>query len=113
VQRRALMPSIRSLPHLYDFIGYMVLRAPDRYPTEDFLEPDEQMTLDRGFRMLKESLVYVPVPPDFPAFHSALAEVLSDSLLAYRRGDRKAGARRLLDFQNLIFGTKSDSGHSD
>ena len=107
------MPSIRSLSHLYDFIGYMVLRAPDRFPSEDFLEPHEQMTLERAFQMLKASLALVPVPPDVPAFHSVLASALDSSLVAYRDGDRKAGARKLLDFQNLIFEPKRASERGD
>jgi len=94
---------VRNLSQLYDFIGYMVLRAPDRFPVEDFLEPDEQMTLDRGFHVLKASLVVIPVPANFPMFHSMLAGMLDEALAAYRAGDRIGGAHRLQDFERLIF----------
>lgn len=94
---------VRSLSQLYNFIGYMVLRAPDRFPVEDFLEPEEQMNLERGFEVLRASLVFVPVASHCPMFHSVLAKILDEALAAYRVGDRKAGAHRLQDFEKLIF----------
>jgi hypothetical protein len=94
---------VETLAQLHDFIGYMVLSAPDCFPVEDFLQPDEQMTLDRAFEVLKASLVFVPAPAQFPAFHSILCNVLDEALAAYRAGDQWAGAHRLQDFQNLIF----------
>ncbi|WP_395684365.1 hypothetical protein [Dokdonella sp.] len=80
-----------------------MLRSPEGFPEEDFLPPDEQMTLDRAFEILRASLILLPVPAAFPAFHSVLATVLDESLVAYRAGDRKTGAHRLQDFQDLIF----------
>jgi hypothetical protein len=41
---------------LHDFIRYAVLSAPARLLKEDFLRPDEQMTLERAFEILKASL---------------------------------------------------------
>jgi len=105
---------VRNLSRLYDFIGYVVLRSPEGFPEEDFLQPDEQMTLDRAFEILRASLVFVPLSAQFPAFHSVLAKMLDEALAAYRAGDRKVGAHRLQDFQDLIFERPNavDSGAS-
>lgn len=106
------MQWVRNLSQLYRFIGYVVLSAPDRFPEEDFLQPHEQMTLDRAFEVMKASLVFVPAPGKFPAFHSILCKVLDEALAAYRAGDRKAGAHRLQDFRDLIFEKAGSSGES-
>ena len=44
---------IRDARSLSDFIGYVVIYAPDGFPEEDYLQPHEQMTLERAFDELK------------------------------------------------------------
>jgi hypothetical protein len=41
---------------LSDFVGYVVLCAPDAFPEEDFLQPDEQMNLERAFEEMRNAL---------------------------------------------------------
>ena len=36
---------VRSPEDLRDFFSYVLLSAPDEFPVEDFLAPDEQMNL--------------------------------------------------------------------
>ena len=99
------MDKITTVDDLYDFIGYVVLSAPDKFPVEDYLKADEQMNLDRAFALLREGVV-VAYPDDFhPEKKVALYALLDDSLHAYRAGDRVKGAHVLQDFQDKIFKT--------
>ena len=96
---------VRHLEALHDFIGHVVLGAPDSFPKEDFLKDDEQLNLDRAFEELRAGLEFVAKSESDPQFHDRLRGVLDQSLEAYRAGDRKRGAHLLQDFQDMIFGS--------
>lgn len=95
---------IQSVDHLYNLIGYVVLRAPDRFPVEDYLADEDQMTLDRAFERLRDGIL-IAYPED--AAHEKRAwlnDALDRSLAAYRQGDDVGGAHILQDdFQDAIF----------
>ncbi len=97
------MQWVRDINSFYDFIGYVVLSAPDQFPREDYLGPDEQMTLDRAFDELRQGIAFVEL--DFPGADRdrGLSALLERSLASYRNGDIVAGAHTLQDFQDLIF----------
>jgi hypothetical protein len=94
---------VRDITSLYDFIGYVVLSAPDRFPREDYLADEEQMNLDRAFAELRAGAALVE--QDFPGANETrgLTELLERSLQAYKRGDEVAGAHLLQDFQNRVY----------
>lgn len=95
---------VHSVDHLYNLIGYVVLRAPDRFPVEDYLADEDQMTLDRAFECLRDGIL-IAYPED--AAHEKRAwlnDALDRSLAAYRQGDDVGGAHILQDdFQDAIF----------
>jgi hypothetical protein len=80
-----------------------VLRAPNRFPVEDYRAADDQLTLDRAFEELRLGLEFVAPRDADPGFHDRLGGVLAASLAAYRAGDRRRGAHLLQDFQDMIF----------
>ncbi len=47
---------VKDIDSLFDFIGYVVIYAPDRFPVEDYLAPGEQMTLAMAFDELRYGL---------------------------------------------------------
>jgi hypothetical protein len=98
---------VRDLDSLYDFIGYVVLSAPDRFPKEDYLADHEQMTLQRAFQELRKGIAFVE--QDFPGAdrQRGLSVALDEAMTSYKKGDDVRGAHRLQDFQKLIF--KSDA----
>jgi hypothetical protein len=96
---------VRDLLGLHDFIAHVVLGAPDDFPIEDYRASDDQLTLERAFEELRNGLAFVAVSNSDPAFHDRLRAVLDESLAAYRAGERKKGAHRLQDFQDMIFGS--------
>jgi hypothetical protein len=94
---------VRDIDSFYNFIGYVVLRAPNRFPVEDYLAADEQMTLDRAFVELRKGLAMVDPEVADAQKREKLASLLDASLAAYRAGDDIKGAHLLHDFEGLIF----------
>ncbi|RYG85496.1 MAG: hypothetical protein EON58_22935 [Alphaproteobacteria bacterium] len=98
------MAWVRDVGSFYNFIGYVVLRAPNAFPREDYLQDHEQMTLDKAFEELRAGLRMAQA--DFPdrLLVERLDPVLSDCLQLYRSGNNIAAALRLQsDFQDAIF----------
>ena len=94
---------MKSVDDLYDHIGYVVLRAPDRFPVEDYLPADQQMTLEMAFEQLREG-VEIAYPNDFhPEKRTILNSLLDQSFAAYKAGEEVKGAHLLQDFQDNIF----------
>lgn len=99
------MSHIKDIDSLYNFIGYVVLRAPDRFPAEDYLPAEQQMTLERAFAELRQGAKLVKADaPDLPDVDK-LETALDDALALYQRGDDVEGAHRLQDFEAMIFKT--------
>jgi len=96
---------VKDANSLYDFIGYVVLYAPDRFPREDYLPEGEQMTLERAFAELNAALAMVESDlPNAPS--SNLRGLLEQSAAAYRSAEPVRGAHLLQDFQDLVFKAK-------
>ena len=97
------MAWVRDIDSLYNFIGYVVLRAPDRFPKEDYLSEAEQMTLERAFVELRRGIALVEA--DFPGadVQRGLSARLEEALALYQSGDDVAGAHKLQEFESLIF----------
>jgi hypothetical protein len=97
---------VRHIEALYDFIGLVVLEAPDRFRRQDFLAEEDQLNLDRAFEELRHGITFVE--RDFPGADQqrGLSAALDRSLAFYRSGDRLRGAHALQDFQDLIFKTE-------
>jgi hypothetical protein len=85
-----------------DHLGYVVLCAPDEFPVRDYLAPNDQMTLEKAFGQLRRGL---PVAYDRIKDKDAIpraAELLEASYEAYKKGDRRAGAFLLQDFEATL-----------
>ena len=94
---------MKSVRQLYNFIAYVVLYAPDRFPREDYLPDDQQMNLQRAFERLRQG-VDIAYPPDYHADKRApLNSLLDMALASYQNGDLAEGARMLHEFENNIF----------
>ena len=94
---------IQSIDALYDFIGYVVLCAPDKFPRRDYLPHDQQMNLDRAFEELRHAILLVEIVFPGAALQRGLSTTLDRSLASYRQGDIVSGAHALQDFQDSIF----------
>lgn len=97
------MAWVRDIDSFYNFIGYVVLRAPNSFPVEDYLPPEEQMTLEKAFAELRRGLQMVDPEVANELKREKLSSMLEASLIAYRAGDEVKGAHLLQDFEGMIF----------
>jgi hypothetical protein len=94
---------INSVDDLYNYIGYVVLRAPNRFPVEDYLPPDQQVTLEKAFDRLRHG-IEIAYPDDFHLEKRVLLySILDQSFAAYKAGEDVKGAHLLQDFERNIF----------
>ena len=95
---------IKTVSELWDLVGYVVLYAPDEFPIEDYRAPEDQMTLDRAFRLLRDGIVIAYPEGDSDERRQWLSDSLDRAFAAYRQGDLRGGAQILHDdFQGAIF----------
>lgn len=97
------MTWIKDIDSLYDFIGYVVIHAPDRFPTEDYLLPEQQMTIEKAFDELRRGLGFIDREVANEDKLRKLSSLLDESFAAYRSSDEVKGAHLLQDFEALIF----------
>jgi hypothetical protein len=95
------MTWVSDVNSFYDFIGYVVLCAPDRFPVEDYLSSDQQMNLEKAFVELRKGVDLVVTAPDEK--RNELLQLVDKSLAAYESGDDVKGAHLLQDLEGLVF----------
>ena len=103
VDKEGQVRRVTSIDSLYDFIGYVVLCAPDNFPHEDYLPSDDQMSLEKAFGELRDAVELIDPEVAPPRKREHLYGLLDQALAAYRSGDDFNGAHRLQDFQDEIF----------
>jgi len=94
---------VKDIDSLCDFLGYVILRAPNRFPVEDYLPADEQMTLDKAFSEIRTGLSFVDPEVAGVEKRKILLDLLDASYLAYQRGGDIKGAHLLQKFEGMIF----------
>ena len=93
---------VNSRYQLKNFIAYVLLYSPDRYPVRDFVPTDEQMTLDVAFDILVDSLQYVQNSFDNEGM-ADLRKRLDDIRQLYKAGEKIKAAHQLQDFDQIVF----------
>ena len=94
---------MKSVDHLWNHIAYVRIYAPGQFPYEDFLAPNEQMTLDRAFEQLHAGVVIAYPEEQFEAKRNELHAILDRSFLAYLNGQEVEGGTLLNEFEGCIF----------
>ncbi len=95
---------IGSVDDLWSHIAYVRAYAPNYWKEKDFLLPEEQMTLDRAFKLLRDGIEVAYPESTFSSKRALLNEALDRALEAYRDGDEVTGATILQDeFEDQIF----------
>ena len=97
------MPTSRAIAEYHDFLAYVLIHAPNEFPEEDYLPPDEQMTLDKAFFELTRDFEAVEPRVKDAKRMLVLREMLVMSHEAYRAGDDVRGAYILQEFEGLIW----------
>lgn len=97
------MVVIESVDDLWNLIAYVLLYAPDSFPNEDFLNPEEQMTLDKAFEQLHAGVLIAYPERSYAQRRDELQKLLDRSYVAYRNGDEMLAVTLLNDFEARIF----------
>jgi hypothetical protein len=97
------MAWVKDIDSLYNFIGVVVLRAPDKFPVLDFLPLEEQLNLEKAFDELRRGIDFIEPDMADRAKREHLTSLLDQALGAYRLGDEFKGAHLVQDFQDHIF----------
>lgn len=91
-----------NLAELIDFIALVVLSAPDEFPREDWLKPEEQLNLDRAFAELRHGFdCAAKEVGNTPALVAARA-MLEEAYTHYREGRINPGAWKLQEMSRLL-----------
>jgi hypothetical protein len=96
------MRSLNTIDVLREFIGYVVLYAPAKFPREDFLEDADQMTLDKAFALLRTGIDLVEREVPGVDAKCGLSLLLEESLKSYRLGNRLQAAHQLQAWRTAI-----------
>ena len=97
------MARLTNIDSLYDFIGYVVLCAPDGFPQRDYLPPQEQMNLELAFEELRNGIDLGSRENPESDSSKLLSKLLDESFSLYKAGNELAAAHKLQDFQDAIF----------
>src|SRR5262245_54726900 len=85
-----------------DFVGYVILCAPELFPEEDWLEPNEQMNLDRSFVGLRYGLQLTAEEKGELPMLPKCRELVEESYQLYKAGDDLAGQKKLEEMQLML-----------
>lgn len=97
---------MKSVDDLWNHIAYVMAYAPGQFPQEDFLLEDQQMNLDRAFKLLRQGVDIGYPEASFAEKRDHLNGILDRSYAAYRAGEDIAAGHLLNEFQDNIFRTK-------
>lgn len=94
---------VKDIDSFYDFIGYVVLRAPNRFPVEDYLPAEEQMNLDKAFIELRRGVDLIDPEVATGEKLKIIESLLNQAYVAYKEGEQVKGAHLLQDMEGMIF----------
>jgi hypothetical protein len=94
---------ITRLSELNDYLGFVVLSAPNKFPKVGPFGVDPTENLEIAFSQLRDAMSLVKKKTDEPKLLQEINTLLESSLTAYRAGDNKQGAHLLQDIQNILF----------
>lgn len=97
------MARVNDINSFYDFIGYVVLCAPDQFPQRDYLPAEDQMNLERAFVELHHGVEFIDPGVASGESLSTIKSLIDQAHAAYKGGDEVKGAHLLQDMEGMIF----------
>lgn len=94
---------METVDDLWNHIAYVLGYAPDQFPDEDFLAPNQQMTLELAFEQLRQGINIAYPEAEFADKRVMLAAILDQSYAAYMAGREIEAGHLLNDFEDGIF----------
>jgi hypothetical protein len=93
---------VKNLAGLIDFLSVVIVHAPDDFPREDFLNDDEQLTLEKAFQEIQFGMQFVHEKFKDEHLILQLKVILEQSFDCYRNGSDIEGAHLLQEFEKLL-----------
>ena len=85
-----------------DFVGYVILCAPDLFPKQDWRDSDEQMNLDRAFVGLRYGLNLAEKEVGESYRLERCRELVEQAFAEYQAGRDMAGQVKLEEMDQLL-----------
>lgn len=86
-----------------EFLSYVLLYGPDEFPEEDYLEPEDQMSLEKAFSELRRAFPMIKQRVKEEDTLAMLKELLEISYEAYKSGEDRKGAYALQEYTGIIW----------
>ena len=98
------MSWVKSDAGFRDFLSLVIVHAPDEFPEEDFLAPEEQLTLDLAFQELRTGVELLSKKRISAAQKRQLYELLQAAHSKYVAGLDVEAAHLLQELEVIAFG---------
>lgn len=98
-----MQAAIKNLADLNDYIGFVVLCAPNKFPKVGPFSGNPQADVNHAFVQLNEGMRLLEKKLKSDEQMEHLRKILDDSRNAYLEGDGKRGAHLLQDLQDIVF----------
>lgn len=102
-----LIRLVNNIEEFKRILHVTVLCAPDRFAVRDFLDEDEQLTLETAYRDLNYGMQFVAKKVKNPEIVAQVQQMLDQSLSLYKSGEEQKGAHMLQDLEDIVFGKPS------
>ncbi|MCA9492157.1 MAG: hypothetical protein KC621_19630 [Myxococcales bacterium] len=88
---------------LRDFFSMVVVYCPD-FPHEDYLGPEQQLTVDSAFAELRAGLLFIPALRRDAELRQSVEEQLLQAEQEFRCGEGKRGSWLVQQVEDALFG---------
>ena len=101
------MSWVKSESTFRDFLSLVIVHAPDDFPTEDFLPPEEQLNLDLAFKELHAGVEILSAKRANSPEKQVLHALLDRSHAMFAEGKEIEGARLLQELEAHVFSSSA------
>lgn len=102
-----MLVRVNNIDEFRQLLHVIVLCAPDRFPTRDFLKAEDQLTLNTAYRDMNYGMQFVAKKIRNTDTLAKIQSMLDQSLEFYLQGEKVKGAHLLQDLEDLIYGKPS------
>lgn len=85
-----------------DYVGYVILCAPDMFPADDWLKPEDQMNLERAFVGLRYGLDLTATDKGETEVVARCRKLVDESYAEYKAGREVEGQQKLEEVDRLL-----------